>query len=272
MTARKPSWGWKARDCVEIAEVFDYPFAIKEFVQNQVGQILKEKQVREWSDWNREDLRGQTLAKRMAWKKQLATKYPGLMTGPHGAPLRNNNNWLPIYTLTGAVPFHQLKATPYKSDLQICTVLWEHKLSNAKGFSFFNNHLDQNARFTSFVVDGESTSRTNDWAIGEKGKGFMLATQYLREQIDCWEHKEGGSLQEKMYGHGISFRVGHQIGELDWKKCNYEGGPDQLRVALDDLTPVDLNAYMKQRGKTPANALESSNSCDRSRYGRRRWG
>jgi hypothetical protein len=56
MAPRKPTWDWKARGCAEFQH-FTVAFAVKEYVQNVVGQILKDLRVREWSDWEREDLR-----------------------------------------------------------------------------------------------------------------------------------------------------------------------------------------------------------------------
>ena len=44
--------------------------------------------------------------------------------------------------------------------------------------------MDRRANFSTFVMDGATTSRQNHWAVGEKGKGFNLATQYLYEQVE----------------------------------------------------------------------------------------
>jgi hypothetical protein len=44
--------------------------------------------------------------------------------------------------------------------------------------------LDSKARFFHFVGNGATTSRANIYAVGEKGKGFILATQYLIEEIE----------------------------------------------------------------------------------------
>jgi hypothetical protein len=52
----KPAWDWKAKKSEELSH-FDVPFAIKEYVQNVVGQILKDLHVRAWGAWDREDLR-----------------------------------------------------------------------------------------------------------------------------------------------------------------------------------------------------------------------
>jgi hypothetical protein len=51
----KPTYTWKARNSEEMGH-FNAAFANKEYVQNIVGQILKDLKVREWSEWEREDL------------------------------------------------------------------------------------------------------------------------------------------------------------------------------------------------------------------------
>lgn len=128
MTTRKPSWGWKAKGCSEIWDVFDCPFAAKEYVQNQVGQVLKETQSREWSDWKISDLQNHGATWMLDIEKRgLASKYPGLMTGPHGATLQNNSTWRPSYIVTATVPRARLTSTTYDTDLKICTVFWKHR-------------------------------------------------------------------------------------------------------------------------------------------------
>ncbi|KAJ7096827.1 hypothetical protein C8R44DRAFT_889430 [Mycena epipterygia] len=65
------------------------------------------------------------------------------------------------------------------------------------GSVVYNNHLDEGATLADFTVDGLSTSKDNEWAVGEKGKGFVSAMQYMP---------------------GMSLRVGGQIDKLAWKK------------------------------------------------------
>ncbi|KAJ7241329.1 hypothetical protein B0H12DRAFT_1133697 [Mycena haematopus] len=170
----KPTWDWKAKKSPELTH-FDVPFAVKEYVQNVVGQILKDLQLREWTKWKREDLRQKTNEDRGARKRSLLEGYPSLLTGPHGVSLRAQN-CLPLYILSVNIPI------PSKTNLMAAIVLWSTG-GPRNALSFFNNHLDDNASFTSFAVDGESTSKQNKWAVGEKGKGFILATQYLEEYI-----------------------------------------------------------------------------------------
>ncbi|KAJ7241348.1 hypothetical protein B0H12DRAFT_1074553 [Mycena haematopus] len=233
----KPTWDWKAKKSAELAH-FNVPFAVKEYVQNIVGQILKDLQVREWADWNREDLRQKANEDRDARKRSLVEAYPSLLTGPHGVSLRAQN-CLPLYILSANIPI------PSKTNLLAAIVLWSTG-GPRNALSFFNNHLDDNASFTSFAVDGESTSKHNKWAVGEKGKGFILATQYLAEYIAEYMAKA-----DKRIDHspplGISFRVGEQIGELKWKKSHKAASADSLRLILDDLTTRTVEEYLPHR-------------------------
>lgn len=112
--------------------------------------MLKETETREWSGWTVNEV---NYTKDME-KERLAKKYPGLMTGPHGATLRNNHTWQPSYIITASVARDKLTATTYNTDLKICTVFWTHKTTGLVGLSFDNNHVDPSAKFTSFAVDG----------------------------------------------------------------------------------------------------------------------
>ncbi|KIO16814.1 hypothetical protein M407DRAFT_12633 [Tulasnella calospora MUT 4182] len=216
---RKPWWGWKSRSCAGL-EGFHIPFAVKEYCQNQVGQVLKALQTLVWSEWKRRDL-----------------------TRPHGAALRHSD-WLPLYISEATIPQDRIRDATRDTDLTLCTVLWEHIPTGLCGLSFFNNHLDANARFSSFVIDGHTTSRFNEWAVGEKGKGFVLATQYFFEKVEQTVRRLE---QSRTLKHGVSFRVGYEVGELKWKKSKHD--VDQLKVINDDLTPTDLAGLMARRGR-----------------------
>ncbi|KAG8988086.1 hypothetical protein FRB90_002965 [Tulasnella sp. 427] len=80
-------------------------------------------------------------------KRTLLTAYPAMFTGPHGVTLKHGD-WLPEYVLTVKIARNRL-TTPYNTDLSICMVIWRHA-SGLYGLSFFNNHLDFDARLTSF--------------------------------------------------------------------------------------------------------------------------
>ncbi|KAJ6481978.1 hypothetical protein C8R45DRAFT_871983 [Mycena sanguinolenta] len=232
----KPQWDWKAKGSDELSH-FGVPFAVKEYVQNIVGQILKDLQRREWDGWNREDLQETPIEERMARKRSLTETYPSILTGPHAICLRNKD-WFPLYIMSA-----NIEVKP-KTNLMAAIVLWSTAhVGGRNALTFFINHLDEDASFESFVIDGESTSKDNVWAVGEKGKGFILATQYLAEYIDKVE------TQDHSPKLGISFRVGEQIGELSWKKSRSRKAASlsSLRVTLDDLTTRTVGDYLEHR-------------------------
>ena len=254
MAPPKPWWLWKAPKCAETAH-FDIPFAVKEYLQNQVGQIQKEKRTREWSDWCVDDLRTRPSTIREECKIRLVRTYPGLLTGPHGASLRQDPGWQPVYVVSGIVPRDELK-TPYDTDLVICTVLWNYHhpttgSSVCSAMSFFNNHVDEEASFSTFVIDGATTSRTKSDAVGEKGKGFVLATQYFYEYVEELEAYEALKIPDRKWNTGVSFRIGHQIGELSWRNSRTKltaNCEKQLMVVMDDLTPWGTEQFLAKLG------------------------
>ncbi|KAJ6461839.1 hypothetical protein C8R47DRAFT_993422 [Mycena vitilis] len=237
----KPAWDWKARGSAEL-NGFDVAFGIKEYVQNVVGQILKDLRVREWSDWIREDLRETPEEEKIERKRSLIDTYPGLLTGPHGICLVHGA-CLPLYILSADI------SIPSKSNLKVAIVVWTTSSSLVNALTVFNNHLDENATFESFAVDGESTSKANEWAVGEKGKGFILATQHLAEEIDkrIAAMERNRTPPSPNFPLGVSFRVGEQIGELKWKKSRKVGSVDSLRLILDDLTTRTVAEYLPIR-------------------------
>jgi hypothetical protein len=198
-------------------------------------------------------LQGKTAEERDVRKRWLMDSYPGLLTGPHGVSLRHKD-CLPLYILSAQI------SVPLKTNLMVAIVLWTTG-GAMNALTFFNNHLDANATFESFAVDGESTSKTNQWAVGEKGKGFILATQYLAEQIDEAVAAKAttvaglpprlqlanGKPAPNAFPPGLSFRVGEQIGELKWKKSRKVGSADSLRLILDDLTTRTVSEYLPHR-------------------------
>ncbi|KAJ7636802.1 hypothetical protein FB45DRAFT_1056083 [Roridomyces roridus] len=234
----KPLTDWKARNAAELQN-FDEAFAIKELVQNVVGQALKDYEVREWNGFTREDLRDQSKEQKDACKRRLTATYPGLLTGPHGVMLKHDT-YLPIYVLSAD------SHVPNKpTNLAIAIVLWATgRAKNA--LTFFNNHLDEDASFDTLTIDGLSTSRRNAFAVGEKGKGFILAMQYLVEKVEqLW--KNSPKPDRGLPQPGASFRVGEQIGEFRWKFSRRLGIPDSLRVSLDDLTIRTVAEYLPHK-------------------------
>jgi hypothetical protein len=150
-----------------------------------------------------------------------------------------------------------LRLPTVDTDLKIAIMVWKHNNVGTTALSFYNNHLDKRAMFSSFAVDGSSTSRDNPWAVGEKGKGFILAMQYFAEHVEAFrlkitdpEHPLPADMKS-----GVSFRVGHQIGTTKWKKARYDGDDDPLRVVLDDLTPRTVDQYLDKQGMANLDAL-----------------
>lgn len=82
LISRSPS-----RSTCKIRYVRSHAQCGRDLYDAQVGQVLKEKRQREWSDWQRIDLRDKSDDERRVHKTQLQEQCPGLLTGPHGAYL-----------------------------------------------------------------------------------------------------------------------------------------------------------------------------------------
>ncbi|KAI9793730.1 MAG: hypothetical protein M1816_007625 [Peltula sp. TS41687] len=243
-------WSWKAPHAAEFKN-FTIAFAVQQYVQNQVDQVLKELEIEEWSGWFREDLTNSTTAQQDECKQQLEQQYPGMIPGPY-AETMERRRWSLIYILHADIPHDQLTHSPYNTDLKLCIVLWHH-LSDGVGLTFFNNHIDKDTRFGHFFVDGATTSRGRDFAVGERGQGFILATQYLFEKIfKKIERVKGARRPRQDPELGISLRVGHQVGKLAWNEKS-QWDVDQLEVAMEDLTPLSLDVFLQQQksGRAP---------------------
>ncbi|OBZ74432.1 hypothetical protein A0H81_05397 [Grifola frondosa] len=233
MTKSGRSLFWKTRNCEEM-KTASVPLAVQEYIQNQVGQILKEKCVLQWYDWVREDLRGSAEA-RDARKRWLIERFPGLLSGPQGTHFRAAP-WQPIYILHATLPHSALAQTPHTTDLDVCTVMWRHASAGLTGLSVYNNHLDVDANIYHFAVDGASTNSASPWAAGEKGNGFLRASMFLLQETDKVERSDAA--REDLCA-GLSFRVGHHVGTV--KSGHAAAGiPEQLLITLRDLTPVSL--------------------------------
>ncbi|KAJ7636813.1 hypothetical protein FB45DRAFT_1138764, partial [Roridomyces roridus] len=227
---------WKSRDAAEL-DCFDIPFAIKELIQNIVGQALKDIRAREWEGFKREDLRLKSDEEKRACKERLVATYPSLLTGPHGVSL-TNAACLPLYVLS--------VDTYANTNLAAAVVLWDTS-NKMNAISFFNNHLDAAASFDSFVVDGWSTSKSDEFAIGEKGKGFVLAMQFLFETLDkMWDLNPKTKSNQKtvLPQPGMSFRVGEELGEFKWRKRRKQ---EVLHVTQDDLTTRTVSEYLAHK-------------------------
>ncbi|KAJ7182459.1 hypothetical protein C8R43DRAFT_1144473 [Mycena crocata] len=237
----KPGSDLKARQAKEVKH-FDEPFAFKELEQNIKGQMLKGLNAREGPDWTVEKCKEMSVEERKERKRSLIAAHPGLCTGPHGVAFRHED-CLPLFILSTNIPI------PKKTNFVAAIVLWETTDTTGipmMGVSFLNNHLDSNATFDSFAVDGSSTSRDNVCAVGEKGKGFILAMQYFFERVESKRPELEGP-KDGILPLSVSFRVGEQIGLLKWKKSRRAGAQDTLRLVLEDLTTRTVPEYLEHR-------------------------
>ena len=234
---RRRTYTFKAKNCDEL-ENMDISFAIKEYLQNSVGQVLKALQVRVWRDWNRNGPFANTaenLQARVRCKEALLRDEPQIFVGDQGLFLRQTPWAQPLFVLKTHIPPEQIRCGRRRHELRVVVVLW--RLPSATGLTVFNNYLDENATFDHFVYDGASTSKDNHWAVGQKGKGFILATSYLAQQCE-----ENRSLSDEAKYIGVGFNVGSRL-----CRAHYDAkDPCILLVKREDLRPLTLEAFRKE--------------------------
>lgn len=225
----------------------DVSLAVREYVQNQVGQVLKEMETLEWSDWVHSRLDDSAdRATRQALKDKISSLYPGLLTGPHGSRLKMDPAWLPEYVVSAKIARDTLKQTPHTSDLDVCNVVWRHEAAKIVALSFFNNHLDSDASAATFVIPGASTSRESPWAAGQNGRGFMTATRFLHEVVEKVRQELQSDVGASL---GISFRVGHDVGEVSWEKTACSSCLPSVIIKLDELFPSTPSDLREKKGE-----------------------
>ena len=239
---RPRSYDFKAKDSDEL-EGLDIAFAIKEYLQNSVGQILKALQVRIWRNWYREDLSADTLEnvqKRRRCKEKLVTEEAQIFAGDQGRFLKRCPSARPWYVLKKHIAASELRGESRQHDLRVVVVLW--KFPNATAMTIYNNYLDEHASFDHFVYDGASTSKHSEWAVGLKGRGFILATSFLAQAC---ESAANTSIDRKHIG--VGFNVGSRL-----CRARYDNrDPDVLKVKREDLRPLTLEAFKKESRYTP---------------------
>lgn len=218
--------------------------AIQPLIQNQVDQILKEIRQRRWSGWKCENLREERFSVRKTRKTKLLTSCPGLLSSQHSVTLREDS-WAPIYILSASIPHAQLQ-TSYNSDLQVWNVLWQHKTSDLFSITLYNNHVDPSATFEHFVSDGLSTNRSSEWAVGNKGNGFIRACHYITSALRPTIAKQADLVKPI----GLSVRVGHIVGDFAWHR-KLAMDPEDLALSLQDLTPL---SYRDVEGRPGINS------------------
>lgn len=246
MPLYSPRWyDWQARDCEELK--FDIPFAVKEYLQNTVGQILTALQVRIWRDWDREDLSAKSPEFTENRKSELVSKEPYLFAGDQGKALAKSKVCQPLYILKKTISRSDIKGDLQDHDLRAVIILW--RLKGATGLTVYNNYLDRRTSFGHFVYDGASINKHSEWAVGVKGKGFILATSFLAAKCDAWLQEQGNANEacKDLLGisktHvGVGFNVGSRL-----CRTQYSGqSPNVLRVKREDFRPLTLEEFIKE--------------------------
>jgi hypothetical protein len=234
---QKKSYDFKAKDCDELCGL-DIPFAIKEYLQNSVGQILKMMQVRTWREWNREDLSEdvpENVARRSLRKQTLLVEEPQLFAGEQGCFIARCKKCQPHYILEKTIPVDSIRGERRDHDLRVIVVLWG--FPQATALTVYNNYLDSKARFQHFVCDGASTSKNSPWAVGLKGKGFILATSLLAQECDACTDE---SIPRNRVG--VGFNIGSRVCRAKYN----EEDPCVLKVEREDLRPLSLEEFKRE--------------------------
>lgn len=257
-------YNFKSHDCDEIAW-FDVPFAIKEYLQNTQGQILKALEVRKWRDWERLDLSqdsAENFERREKTKARLIKSDPCLFAGDQGKAIARSKLCQPRYVLEATVPIEEIRGNKRDHDLRAVIVLWGFRngptgCDEATALTVYNNYLDVHAKFSHFVHDGSSTSKDSPWAVGLKGKGFILSTSYLAQV--CQEFKEAcdaradaenrpvNDVCKTLLGMsskpiGVGFNVGSRFCKGEYSKTN----PRVLKVKKEDLRALTVTEFRQE--------------------------
>ncbi|KAF8136491.1 hypothetical protein EV363DRAFT_1428878 [Boletus edulis] len=241
----------------------DVSLAVREYVQNQVDQLLKEMETLEWSDWAHtrlDDSADRTARQNL--KDKISSLYPGILTGPHGSQLRTDSAWLPEYVVSAKIAHNTLKQTLHASDLDVCNIVWRHEVTGIIALSLFNNHLDSDASAPTFVTPGASTSRASLWAAGQNGIGFMTATQFFHELVEKMRQELCSDVGASL---GISVRVGHDVGEVSREKATCSSCSRSIIVKLDELFPFTPSDLMEKKALTEKDAAMEVASMSRRR-------
>ncbi|KAF7512093.1 hypothetical protein GJ744_002806 [Endocarpon pusillum] len=239
------NYNFKSHGCDEMAW-FDVPFAIKEYLQNTQGQILKALEVRKWRDWERLDLSGDSVEnfeRQQRTKTRLIKSDPCLFAGDQGKAIAGSKLCQPRYVLEATVPIEEIRGTPRDHDLRVVIVLWGFRngptgCDEATALTVYNNYLDVHAKFSHFVHDGSSTSKESPWAVGLKGKGFILSTSYLAQNT---------VLQRR-----LRFCKG------EYSKTN----PRVLKVKKEDLRALTVTEFRQENPKGKRKDAESDDESD----------
>lgn len=257
-------YNFKSYDCDEVAW-FDIAFANKEFFQNTQGQINKALQVRKWRDWERLDLRDNSAAtfeNRERTKARLIKTDPCLFAGDQGKAIARSKICKPSYVLEATIPRDDIKSDRRDHDFRAVVVFWVFQkessgLTGPTALTFYNNYLDKEAQFSHFVHDGSSTSKDNPYAVGLKGKGFILATSFLAQE--CQQFKDDCQHSAQEEGRTINdvcktilgmthkpIGVGFNVGSRFCKGAYNKARPKMLQMKKEDLRALSLEEFQAE--------------------------
>ena len=249
---RAKTYNFRSEGCDEL-EDFDIPFAIKEYLQNTTGQILKVLEVRKWREWERTDLSvdsSEIETRREMTKARLVKSDPCLFAGAQGKAIARSTNCQPRYVLEATISQDELRANWRNHNLRAIIIFWgirsahqsDPKLQDITALTVYNNYLDPFTKFSHFVHEGASTSKGNWWAVGLKGKGFILSTAYLASECDDQKNLHGGSLGFGSNVSGVGFNMGSRFGKSEHSKR----WPRMLKMKKEDLRAVTLQEFKRE--------------------------
>ena len=158
-----------------------------------------------------------------------------MFVGEQGLYLKTCPDAQPMYVLKKCIPPSKVRSERRTHDLGICIILWS--FPHATALTVYNNYLDSHAKFDHFVYDGASTSKDSEWAVGLKGKGFILATSYLAQVC---ESSCNTSISARHIG--VGFNVGSRVCRA---RYNNES-PTMLKVKREDLRALTLEAFKRE--------------------------
>jgi hypothetical protein len=258
-TAKK--YDFKSHGCGEVAS-FDIPLAMKEYIQNTQGQILKALDVRKWRDWERLDMSddsAENFDKRGKIKAKFMNSDPRLFAGGQGKAIAKSKLCKTRYVLEATIPLNEIRAEPRDHDFRAVLILWAFKIvptgpDCAKAITVYKAYLDRTAKFSHFVHGGPSTSKDRKWAVGLKRKGFILSTSYLAQV--CQDFKEScdnlawsagrpvNDIFKEMLDMssepiGVGFNVGSRLYKAEYNKTDQR----MLKVQKRDLRPLKVESF-----------------------------
>jgi hypothetical protein len=119
-------YDFKAKDCDELRDL-DIVFAIKEYVQNSVGQILKSLRLKIWREWDREDFSEdspENVGRRRLCTAALVHNEGQLFAGKQGQYIARCDAIQPHYVLAKTISCFTIRDGGRDHDLRVIIVFW----------------------------------------------------------------------------------------------------------------------------------------------------